>query len=550
MDLASFLQSLDLVLDVELQHAQEIAQTRGRSLIQVLTQLGAIDDVKVARLLSLKLNLNLIDLDQRNIDRRALAALPADVARRARAIPVGFRVTHQGTFLYVALSDPTRREAFDTLAAAGDAEVIPLVAADSAIERALTRHYGPDLSTAGYGFGEGTGDIFETPVTKSGPPVVVGAILSEPEEFLTESTDATMRLYDPEHMAIPDKLPDVDLGRLDVDREAEEFLTASTNEVLGIYAPMRKATPIGQATTDDLTWLRQQQRGGRKFEPRPDDAPSSRVDPDGAAASRLAAPEPDEMDRDLSARFERAVDEETGGRDPGVSGLSRAERERRAAEAARSRASALVRQRLQQQGPSNHDDFEQAMRRAERTHQTQPIPNLASMADGDQGNLADTVPLGVPRPALEQAWDDDDPFRDAKTVVDEVADPPSDRDAASPTVSTVGLVCVDPEVRHWLVECLRAHWSQVVGLADLPGLLVYACRHPVAAAVVIHPVYDADFIDGVLAVQAIDAPPKLLVLSRNERFDDISGVTARVSFPENMDALPTTIAAHLSRFFR
>lgn len=259
MSLLALLRQMELVAEVELEAALERAQATGEPYLALLVRDGLVDDDLVARLLSAKLNLNRVDLDKRTIDPRALTMIPAALARRLRAIPVGMRRQAEGHVLYVAMTNPGDVRAMETLQRVTSMTVMPLVATEGALERCLRRHFPASELTDLTPFGILPPDEHVVGPSSEAPPVVVGQLVGEHGHgTLPDDDEATLR-------SVRDSLLSMRSGgeaNLPGSVERDEWLTASTQEVLDVYAPMRaRATPITEPTHADLDWLERKAAG-------------------------------------------------------------------------------------------------------------------------------------------------------------------------------------------------------------------------------------------------------------------------------------------------
>ena len=127
----------------QLEEAQQEAKRSGRRLGAALSQLGYIDDQELTQLLAKQYSLPSIDLSDFDIDPDVLSLVPKHEALKHMVIPVN----RAGGTLIVAMSDPSNIYAIDELKFLTQYHIEPVVAAESAIEQAISRYYesGPDL---------------------------------------------------------------------------------------------------------------------------------------------------------------------------------------------------------------------------------------------------------------------------------------------------------------------------------------------------------------------------------------------------------------------
>ena len=133
----------DLLIDRQLVTQSQLAEAllqqsvSGQRLGSLLVDLGALDDLDLARALSAHFDLPLADLRQDEPDEDAIALVPEGMARGYTAIPM--RRSEAG--LEVAMASPTDRDAVEAMAGAAGVRVIPLVAPPSDIRRAIDKSY-------------------------------------------------------------------------------------------------------------------------------------------------------------------------------------------------------------------------------------------------------------------------------------------------------------------------------------------------------------------------------------------------------------------------
>ena len=133
----------DLLIDRQLVTQSQLAEAllqqsvSGQRLGSLLVDLGALDDLDLARALAEHFDLPLADLRQDEPDEDAIALVPEGMARGYTAIPM--RRSEAG--LEVAMASPTDRDAVEAMAGAASVRVIPLVAPPSDIRRAIDKSY-------------------------------------------------------------------------------------------------------------------------------------------------------------------------------------------------------------------------------------------------------------------------------------------------------------------------------------------------------------------------------------------------------------------------
>jgi type IV pilus assembly protein PilB len=126
-----------LLTQAQLQKA--LAEQKGSTekLGSILIKLGFINEEQLIGFLSRQYGVPSITLSQLEIDPGVLRLVPAPIAKKYEIIPV----RRMGNSLAVAMADPTNVFALDDIAFMTNLQVLPLVASQSAIRKAIDRHY-------------------------------------------------------------------------------------------------------------------------------------------------------------------------------------------------------------------------------------------------------------------------------------------------------------------------------------------------------------------------------------------------------------------------
>jgi len=136
-DLADVLLEEGLITEEQLQRAQSEQERKGRSLGRVLIELGLVKETDLVAALARQVGLEFVDLSDHSIDPSAASLISDQVARRYRALPIGF----EDSRLVVAMSDPSNVFALDDIRTITGLEVKPVVATAADIDSAI-RKYG------------------------------------------------------------------------------------------------------------------------------------------------------------------------------------------------------------------------------------------------------------------------------------------------------------------------------------------------------------------------------------------------------------------------
>ncbi len=126
-----------LLTPAQLQKALGEQKGSTEKLGSVLIKLGFINEEQLIGFLSRQYGVPSITLAQLEIDPAVLRLVPAPIAKKYEVIPV----RKMGSSLAVAMADPTNVFALDDIAFMTNLQVLPLVASQSAIRKAIDRHY-------------------------------------------------------------------------------------------------------------------------------------------------------------------------------------------------------------------------------------------------------------------------------------------------------------------------------------------------------------------------------------------------------------------------
>ena len=153
----------------QLQQALAIQKENGKRLGDVLRDSHIITESQVIDALMAQLGLEFIDLNSASISSEMAQLVPKSLAKKHRVVPV--RATRSE--LYLAMSDPLNFAAIEEVGAATRRQVIPMIATEEALERALQNLYSNqgtmkaiedmrrDLDTNQYGSAVRMGEEFQ-----------------------------------------------------------------------------------------------------------------------------------------------------------------------------------------------------------------------------------------------------------------------------------------------------------------------------------------------------------------------------------------------------
>ncbi len=121
----------------QLAEALEEQKFNGLKLGSTLINLGFVQEEELVKFLSKRFNVPSINLSTARIGPEVIKLLPADIAVRHQVVPVRRR----GRMLILAMLDPGDIAAMDDVKFATNLEIMPTVAAESAIKEALDKYY-------------------------------------------------------------------------------------------------------------------------------------------------------------------------------------------------------------------------------------------------------------------------------------------------------------------------------------------------------------------------------------------------------------------------
>ena len=160
--MADLLASKGLVTDEQLEAARAKAEKGGLALGEALVALGHITEETLMMVLAAEYGMEPFDLANYKIPSDVIAAIPAEVARRYRIVPV----MKSNGVLTVALGDPTDLETLDSLRYILKTDVEGVLASKAQLAKALADNYGTlEQSVESFleDITEGTVDINQAP---------------------------------------------------------------------------------------------------------------------------------------------------------------------------------------------------------------------------------------------------------------------------------------------------------------------------------------------------------------------------------------------------
>ncbi|MCH7224614.1 GspE/PulE family protein [Haloferula sp. A504] len=137
----------DLLVEAGAVTAEQVEQARGAgdSVVAALLDQTALTETTISQVLASNAGIDPIDLKETSVGPEVADAIPDDIARRYRVVPV----SDDGVYLTVAVADPFNFEAMDSLPTVLGRELIFVCATHSAISEFLQQFFGADDSLEG-----------------------------------------------------------------------------------------------------------------------------------------------------------------------------------------------------------------------------------------------------------------------------------------------------------------------------------------------------------------------------------------------------------------
>jgi len=136
--LGDLLIAAGLIDDVQLQKALSLQKVEKKRLGSVLIDSGIISERQLIEALKMQLGIEFVDLSKESISSDLSYLLSLNIAKRYSVVP--FKVVNDE--LYLAMSDPLNFVAIEAVKTATRKRVIPVIASEDAVERAIATLYG------------------------------------------------------------------------------------------------------------------------------------------------------------------------------------------------------------------------------------------------------------------------------------------------------------------------------------------------------------------------------------------------------------------------
>ena len=126
-----------LITDEQLRTALAEQRGTGEKLGSILVRLNLVNEEQLTGFLSRQYGIPSITLSQLDVDQELLRLVPAQIAKKYEVLPI----RRVGDSLALAMADPTNVFALDDVAFMTNLKVLPLVAPQAAIRKAIDRFY-------------------------------------------------------------------------------------------------------------------------------------------------------------------------------------------------------------------------------------------------------------------------------------------------------------------------------------------------------------------------------------------------------------------------
>jgi type IV pilus assembly protein PilB len=143
--LLALVKERNLIDDLQLEEILQEQARSGKPISQILQDFQLVDIDTQLQVMAEHLSTEVVNLDGLELTPELLQTIPPGTARMYQAVPVGI----YGSLLQVALADPLNPTTLDDLAYIIGKEIQLVVAAPSAIEKLIGKHYGEDTESVG-----------------------------------------------------------------------------------------------------------------------------------------------------------------------------------------------------------------------------------------------------------------------------------------------------------------------------------------------------------------------------------------------------------------
>ncbi len=181
--LGDLLVTAGLITPEQLQQALLEQKRSNEKLGSILVRLGMLGEDQLISFLARQYGLPSITLSQLDIDSEVLKLVPAQMAKKYEVLPV----KRVGNALTLAMADPTNVFAIDEVAFATNLQVLPVVASQGAIRKAIERNYDPQAAVLADVMTAMDGDAANVEVVEGGEETAAKVDVFELQESADEA---------------------------------------------------------------------------------------------------------------------------------------------------------------------------------------------------------------------------------------------------------------------------------------------------------------------------------------------------------------------------
>lgn len=144
-----------LLSETQLAAALNSQRTWGGKLGSTVVRMGFVSEEQILKALSTQLRLPAVDFRKVSVSPRTREAVPLRVAEKYNVVPVAMKEELGKKIVILAMSDPTNLDAISEIQFQTGVSVRPVVATESAINRAIDQYYRGRGGTGGPAGGQG-----------------------------------------------------------------------------------------------------------------------------------------------------------------------------------------------------------------------------------------------------------------------------------------------------------------------------------------------------------------------------------------------------------
>jgi len=127
----------DLITQDQLEHVLKIQKKRGGYFGKILIDLGYVNERDIVTGLGIQCHVPYIAIDQYDIDQNTLQLVPSAIAHKYNVIPLD----QVNKILSIVMADPLDMEAKNELQNITNCRLVPFIATQEEIEKAIHRSY-------------------------------------------------------------------------------------------------------------------------------------------------------------------------------------------------------------------------------------------------------------------------------------------------------------------------------------------------------------------------------------------------------------------------